>query len=70
MYVCICNALRDKDVEQAVAAGARTVFDVYGFHGCEPQCGRCMPTMQTFLGGAAPANDMCPLFDDDLLAAE
>ena len=71
MYVCICNVLKDKDVERAIAAGARTVFDVYTFHGCEPQCGRCMPTMQGMLGAAAPVNDSCPLFDDDdLMAAE
>ena len=71
MYVCICNALKDKDVDRAIAAGARTVFDVYTFHGCEPQCGRCMPTMQVRLGANVPVNDSCPLLDDDdLLAAE
>ena len=71
MYVCICNALKDKDVDRAIVAGARTVFDIYAFHGCEPQCGSCMPMMQERLGVAAPVNDRCPLFDDDdLMAAE
>ena len=71
MYVCICNVLKDKDVQRAIAAGARTVFDVYTFHGCEPNCGRCMPTMQEMLSASVPVNDSCPLFDDDdLMAAE
>ena len=43
MYVCICNALRDKQLAELAATGAESVADV--FRGCNarPQCGRCLP---------------------------
>ena len=42
MYVCICNALKDKELAKA-SEGARTVAEV--FRRCErrPQCGKCLP---------------------------
>ncbi len=42
MYVCICNALRDKQLA-AASHGARTVAEVFRRCGKRPQCGKCLP---------------------------
>ena len=49
MYVCMCNALRDRDVAAAAAAGARTAVDAYSALGAAPRCGRCLPFAQQFV---------------------
>ena len=41
MYICICNALRDKDLA-AASSGARSVADVFKRCGRRPQCGKCL----------------------------
>lgn len=41
MYICICNALRDKELT-AASNGARTVADVFRRCGRRPQCGKCL----------------------------
>jgi bacterioferritin-associated ferredoxin len=42
VYICLCNALTDKQVKQAVAAnGFRRLVDVYEACGCQAQCGQC-----------------------------
>ncbi len=42
MYVCICNALKDKELA-AASEGARTVAEVFRRCGRRPQCGKCLP---------------------------
>ena len=49
MFVCICNAISDRHVGEAVSRGVACVRDVYAFHGCRPQCGRCVPQMRALL---------------------
>jgi bacterioferritin-associated ferredoxin len=42
MYVCLCHAVTDRQIREAVVHGARTLFDVQcrlPVGGC---CGRCM----------------------------
>lgn len=42
MYLCICNAIRERDVESLLHQGqARTVSDVFRHLDKEPQCGAC-----------------------------
>lgn len=58
MYVCMCNALRDRDVCAAAAAGARTAVDAYSALGAAPRCGRCLPFAQRLIDerrGGQPA---------------
>ncbi|MES1200666.1 MAG: (2Fe-2S)-binding protein [Pseudomonadota bacterium] len=43
MYVCNCNGVTEREVEEAIAAGARRPKEVLAHHGCEPCCGRCLP---------------------------
>ncbi|MEK9660309.1 MAG: (2Fe-2S)-binding protein [Alphaproteobacteria bacterium] len=41
MYVCLCNALREHEVDQAISQGRRTPEEVYAALGVERQCGSC-----------------------------
>ncbi|PPQ30779.1 (2Fe-2S)-binding protein [Rhodopila globiformis] len=50
MYICICNALTDKKVEQAVeAVNSQRPRDVYAACDCRAQCGRCVKTILQML---------------------
>jgi len=42
MYVCICNALKDRQVA-AAATGAKSVGEVFRRCEARPQCGKCLP---------------------------
>ncbi len=46
MYVCICRAIREREVEAAVRAGARRPSDVFRACGTSPQCGTCACDMR------------------------
>ena len=41
MYLCICRAIRERDVDAAVRAGARRPADIFRACGKSPQCGGC-----------------------------
>ncbi len=41
MYICICNAIRDKELA-AASRDARSVGDVFRKCGRRPQCGKCL----------------------------
>lgn len=49
MYVCLCNALKCRDVKAAAAAGARDVPGVFKACGAKPKCGRCFEETARFL---------------------
>ncbi len=48
MYICLCNAITDRDIRRA-AAGSQTVGQVYQALGCTPQCGQCVPVVRAML---------------------
>ncbi|MEM9168707.1 MAG: (2Fe-2S)-binding protein [Pseudomonadota bacterium] len=49
MYVCICNAIREREMERAVRDGSRTVADVFRGCGRRPQCGKCLPSVASLI---------------------
>ena len=49
MYVCNCNGITEKNVQQAVKAGAATWKEVHHHFGYEPCCGRCQIEIMTTL---------------------
>ncbi len=64
MYICICNALKDKELA-AASANARTVADVFHRCGSRPQCGKCLADVAQII------EDVRAMKDDQLpLAAE
>lgn len=52
MYVCICNALTDKDFAAAAQAGATTVGQAFAALGERPQCGRCFQCAREVMADA------------------
>jgi bacterioferritin-associated ferredoxin len=46
MYLCICRAIREREVDAAVRAGARRPVDVFRACGKSPQCGNCACEMR------------------------
>ncbi|MFS0738381.1 (2Fe-2S)-binding protein [Sphingomonas sp. 1P06PA] len=43
MVVCVCNAIREKDVRAAARQGARSPCSAYATLGMRPRCGQCVP---------------------------
>ncbi|MGE5469279.1 MAG: (2Fe-2S)-binding protein [Bacteroidota bacterium] len=41
MYVCVCHAVTDRQIRQAVEDGARTLKDLRRDLGVTRDCGRC-----------------------------
>jgi bacterioferritin-associated ferredoxin len=59
MYVCICNAVTDREIRQCAELGARTVDDLRDALGVASCCGRCEGVAREVLasgpkGGARP----------------
>jgi bacterioferritin-associated ferredoxin len=57
MYVCVCNALSERDVGQAIASGrVNSAADVYRHFRAQPQCGLCQTMIEDLLraGGVTP----------------
>ncbi len=42
MYICICNAITDRQIKAAVANGATTLADLQTELGVATECGTCM----------------------------
>ncbi|ADU13264.1 MULTISPECIES: bacterioferritin-associated ferredoxin [Asticcacaulis] len=42
MYVCNCNAIRERDAQKAILSGATTVKAVFNHCQTRPQCAKCV----------------------------
>ena len=49
MYVCNCNGLRQRDVAQAIEAGASRPRDIFASHQCQAQCAKCVCEMRQMI---------------------
>ena len=49
MYVCICNAITDKEIRLAAKAGARDLWTLQRELGVASGCGGCMETAAEIL---------------------
>lgn len=52
MYVCICNALRDRELAEAARGETRSVAEVFRRCGRRPQCGKCLPDVARMIEDA------------------
>lgn len=52
MYVCLCKAVTDSDILEAVNGGVRTMRQLARQTGCSSNCGRCAVTAAEILGSA------------------
>lgn len=55
MYVCICNAITEKQIRTAAEAGARDLWDLQATLGVAAGCGTCRETAMEVLGSARRA---------------
>ena len=60
MYVCLCNGVSEKDVNEAIAAGASTVEEVGYCTGAGTRCGMCRPVLAAMIGTAEDESP-CPV---------
>lgn len=49
MVVCVCNAIKEKDLRAAVRTGADRPSQVYALLGRKPKCGQCLAFAQTII---------------------
>ncbi len=49
MYVCICNAITDKQIRKAARSGARDLWDLQRELGVASGCGSCKETASEIL---------------------
>jgi bacterioferritin-associated ferredoxin len=49
MVVCVCNAIREKDVRAAARSGASCPRSAYATLGRRPRCGQCVPYAREFI---------------------
>lgn len=50
VYICICNALTDRDIHRAAtAAGARRPLEVFAACRCRVQCGTCVRKLRDLM---------------------
>lgn len=43
MVVCVCNAIREREVRDAARSGAECPIRAYASLGRRPRCGQCLP---------------------------
>lgn len=49
MYVCICNAISDRQARSHTDSGACSVAAFYRSLGVKPKCGKCVPALRDML---------------------
>jgi bacterioferritin-associated ferredoxin len=54
LYICLCNALTDRKLRQAAAAGCATPNEAYAACGCRAQCGQCVKAVRQLLRDISP----------------
>ncbi|OZI47186.1 bacterioferritin [Bordetella genomosp. 5] len=81
MYVCICNAVTERQIRACVDSGAATLGDLQFELGVASCCGRCASTATEYLPGgrsssvcdvrslAVPVNAPPAMLEADALAA-
>ncbi len=52
MYVCVCNAVTERQIHQAVKKGAKTVKHLKDELGVGTECGKCISCAKACLNAA------------------
>ena len=53
MYVCICNAVTDKQIRRAAARGVDNIYELREHLGVAANCGSCVDQAQSILNEAS-----------------
>lgn len=65
MYVCICNAITDREIRAAADLGARTLADLSSTLGVATCCGRCASCAASILEQAVSSHACACAGGDD-----
>lgn len=49
MVVCVCNAIRERDVREAARSGCVTACQAYRAMGRQPKCGQCVAVARAII---------------------
>ena len=60
MYVCVCLAVTDHEIRQAIADGAYSLTDLRRIFGITLECGRCTESVRALLKSAHDAAHGAP----------
>jgi bacterioferritin-associated ferredoxin len=52
MYICLCNAITDRDIRACAEGGAATLCELDRCLGVGTACGRCRPAAKEILDSA------------------
>ena len=55
MYICICNAVTERDVRECVRRGCNSLDGLSAELGVGTSCGRCRPVAKEILDQTRPA---------------
>ena len=55
MYVCNCNGIRERDVHQAIEAGASKPVEVFRHCNTAAQCAKCVCDMRRLIQDSTEA---------------
>lgn len=56
MYVCVCQAVTERDIHQAAQSGVKTLKDLRAQLGVTTECGRCAACSMQCLRNAHEKN--------------
>lgn len=51
MFICICNAIREKDIRATARCHAGNAEEIYGRMGFKPQCRQCLDDAEDVIAG-------------------
>ena len=54
MYICICNAITERDVRECARRGCGSLDELSVEHGVGTGCGRCRPAAKEILDETRP----------------
>ncbi len=57
MFVCVCHAIRERDVAGAIDTGAQSIGQVYQQLGVRPSCAKCVPHIRDMTRSATDHSD-------------
>lgn len=61
MYICVCNAVTDREIRDCLSLGVKSVDDLREWLGVASRCGQCAPAAAAILSESArPARDRVP----------
>jgi bacterioferritin-associated ferredoxin len=61
MYVCVCNAITDRDLASLASEGVGCAKEAYRRLGGAPVCGRCLDFAQDLIDGAGDRSEPGPV---------